>query len=419
MQTAALHSIAGFFALHLLAWVVSERRGVVVWRTVISGMALTFGLGALLLKVPPVSELFLNLNALVTTVEKATQDGTSFVFGYLGGGPLPFEETQPGASFVFAFRALPLVLVVSALSSLLFYWRILPLIVRAFSFLLTRTMGVGGAVGLSSAANVFVGMVEAPLFVRPYIRGMTRSELFVMMTCGMATIAGTVMVLYASVLGKVIPDVLGHLLVASIISTPAAIAVALLMVPGVPGDGPPTEGELVPPQEARSAMDAITRGTVDGVSLLVNIIAMLVVLVALVALVNQVLALLPQMGGAPVTMQRVLGYLMAPLVWAMGIPWAEAPTAGALMGTKTVLNEFIAYMDLANLPIDALSSRSELMMTYALCGFANFGSLGIMIGGLATMAPERRGEIVSLGAKTLVSGTLATLIAGSVVGILY
>ncbi len=419
MQTAALHSIAGFFALHLVAWVVSERRGVVAWRTVISGMALTFGLGALLLKVPPVSELFLNLNALVTTIEKATQDGTSFVFGYLGGGPLPFEETQPGASFIFAFRALPLVLVVSALSSLLFYWRILPLIVRAFSFLLTRTMGVGGAVGLSSAANVFVGMVEAPLVVRPYIRGMTRSELFVMMTCGMATIAGTVMVLYASVLGKVIPDVLGHLLIASIISTPAAIAVALLMVPMMPEDGPPTEGELVPPQEARSAMDAITRGTVDGVSLLVNIIAMLVVLVALVALVNQVLALLPQMGGAPVTMQRVLGYMMAPLVWAMGIPWAEAPTAGALMGTKTVLNEFIAYMDLANLPINALSNRSELMMTYALCGFANFGSLGIMIGGLATMAPERRGEIVSLGAKTLVSGTLATLIAGSVVGILY
>src|SRR3990172_5069170 len=315
-RAAALHSAAGFFALHLLAWVVSERRGVVAWRTVISGMALTFGLGVLLLKVPPVSELFLNLNALVTIVESATQDGPSFVFGYLGGGPLPFEEKQPGASFVFAFRALPLVLVVSALSSLLFYWRILP------------------------------------LFVRPYIRSMTRSELFVMMTCGMATIAGTVMVLYASVLGRVIPDVLGHLLIASIISTPAAIAVALLMVPMAPGDGPPTEGDLVPSQEARSAMDAITKGTVDGVSLLVNIIAMLVVLVALVALANQVLGLLPQVGGAPVTMQRVLGTMMAPLVWVMGIPWAEAVTAGSLMGTKTVLNEFIFYIDLANQPMN-------------------------------------------------------------------
>jgi CNT family concentrative nucleoside transporter len=419
MQTAALHSVAGFFALHLLAWLVSERRNAVGWRSVAAGMALTLALGVVLLKVPPVSEVFLNLNSVVAALERATQDGTSFVFGYLGGGPLPFEEKQPGASFVFAFRALPLVLVVSALSSLLFYWRILPLIVRAFSFLLTRAMGVGGAVGLSAAANVFVGMVEAPLFVRPYIRSMTRSELFVMMTCGMATIAGTVMVLYASVLGRVIPDVLGHLLIASIISTPAAIVVALLMVPAVPGDGPPTEGDLVPPQEAGSAMDAITKGTVDGVSLLVNIIAMLVVLVALVALANQMLALLPQVGGAPVTMQRVLGTMMAPLVWVMGIPWAEALTAGSLMGTKTVLNEFIAYMDLANLPINALSNRSELMMTYALCGFANFGSLGIMIGGIATMAPERRAEIVSLGAKTLVSGTLATLVAGSVVGILY
>ncbi len=411
-----LHSLAGFFALHLIAWLASERHGTVAWRTVGSGMALTLALGVLLLKVPPVSELILNLNSAVTALERATQAGTSFVFGYLGGGPAPFEVTHPEATFILAFRALPLLVVVSALSSLLFYWRVLPWLVRAFSFLLTRIMGVGGAVGLSSAANVFVGMVEAPLFVRPYIRDMTRSELFVMMTCGMATIAGTVMVLYASVLGKVIPDVLGHLLIASIISTPAAIAVAVLMVPP---DGPPTEGALVPPRDASSSMDAITKGTVDGVSLLINIVAMLVVLVALVALANQAMTLLPSVGGAPVTLQRLLGYAMAPLVWVMGIPWAEAPTAGALMGTKTVLNELIAYLELAGLPSNALSNRSELMMTYAMCGFANLGSLGIMIGGLATMAPERRDEVVSLGARTLVSGTLATLISGSVVGILY
>ncbi len=412
----ALHSLAGFFALHLLAWLASERHATVAWRTVGSGMALTLAFGVLLLKVPPVSELFLNLNSVVTALERATQAGTSFVFGYLGGGPAPFEVTHSEATFILAFRALPLLVVVSALSSLLFYWRVLPWLVRAFSFLLTRMMGVGGAVGLSSAANVFVGMVEAPLFVRPYIRDMTRSELFVMMTCGMATIAGTVMVLYASVLGKVIPDVLGHLLIASIISTPAAIAIAVLMVPP---DGPPTEGALVPPQEARSSMDAITKGTVDGVSLLINIVAMLVVLVALVALANQAMTLLPSIGGTPVTLQRLLGYAMAPLVWVMGIPWTEAPTAGALMGTKTVLNELIAYIDLANLPLNALSNRSELMMTYAMCGFANLGSLGIMIGGLATMAPERRDEVVSLGARTIVSGTLATLVSGSVVGILY
>ncbi|MBI4293868.1 MAG: nucleoside:proton symporter [Betaproteobacteria bacterium] len=417
MHTAqVLQSFAGFLALHVLSWLISERRWVIAWRTVVSGMLLTLGLGLLLLKVPTVSELFLALNNLVTVLEQATQHGTSFVLGYLGGGPLPYEETQPGASFIFATRALPLVIVVSALSSLLFYWRILPWIVRAFSLLLTRTMGVGGAIGLSSAANVFVGMVEAPLFVRPYIAKMSRSELFVMMTCGMATIAGTVMVLYASVLGKVIPDILGHLLIASIISTPAAIVVSILMVPP---EGGLTEGELVPSQQATSSMDAVTRGTIDGVALYINIIAMLVVLVALVALANYLLAFLPSLAENPITLQRILGWIMAPLVWVMGIPWSEAPTAGALMGTKTILNEFIAYLDLAALPQDSLSNRSELMMVYAMCGFANLGSLGIMIGGLTTMCPERREEIVSLGGKTIVSGTLATLIAGSVVGILY
>jgi CNT family concentrative nucleoside transporter len=410
-----VHSLIGFFLLHALAWSLSEDRKTIAWRPVIAGMLLTFGLGLVLLKAPPVKQAFFALNDALNALEKATREGTAFVFGFLGGGPLPFAETYPGASFVLAFRALPLVLVVSALSALLFHWRVLPWIVRGFSLLLQRTMGVGGAIGLSSAANVFVGMVEAPLVVKPYIRSMSRGELFILMSCGMATVAGTVMALYASILSQVVPDALGHILIASIISTPAAIAVSVLMVPS---DALATEGRLVP-QAATSSMDAVTRGTVDGVQLLVNIVAMLVVLVALVSLANQILGLLPNVGGAPVTLQRALGIVMAPLVWIMGIPWSEAVTAGALMGTKTVLNELLAYIDLAKLPDDALSGRSRLMMTYALCGFANFGSLGIMIGGLATMAPERREDIVRLGAKTLVSGTLATLIAGSVVGVLY
>jgi len=410
-----VHSLIGFFLLHVIAWALSENRRTVAWRPVIAGMLLTFGLGVLLLKVPLFKEIFFLLNDALNALEKATREGTSFVFGFLGGGPLPFPETYPGASFVLAFRALPLVLVVSALSALLFHWRVLPWIVKMFSLLLQKTMGVGGAIGLSSAANVFVGMVEAPLIVKPYIRNMSRSELFILMSCGMATVAGTVMALYASILSKVVPDALGHILIASIISTPAAIAVSVLMVPG---EAVATEGKLVP-QAATSSMDAITRGTVDGVQLLVNIVAMLLVLVALVSLANQILALLPEVAGAPVTLQRVLGIALAPLVWIMGVPWAEATTAGALMGTKTVLNELLAYIDLAKLPEGALSPRSRLMMTYALCGFANFGSLGIMIGGLATLAPERREEIVSLGGKTIVSGTLATCVAGSVVGVLY
>jgi concentrative nucleoside transporter, CNT family len=413
---AALHSLLGFFALHAIAWGFGENRRAVAWRPVLGGMALTLGLGVVLLKVPVFQLAFLRLNDALGALEGATREGTAFVFGYLGGAPLPFAETHAGSTFVLAFRALPLVLVVSALSALLFYWRVLPWIVKGFSLLLQKTMCVGGAVGLSSAANVFVGMVEAPLVVKPYLRDMSRGELFVLMSCGMATIAGTVMALYASILAPIVPGALGHILVASIISTPAAIAVSALMVPLDRQTGG-ASAEIG--QTASSSMDAITRGTVDGVNLLVNIVAMLLVLVALVSLANQVVGLLPDVAGAPLSLQRVLGWLMAPLVWIMGIPWREATTAGALMGTKTVLNELIAYIDLAKLPAGALEPRSRLIMTYALCGFANFGSLGIMIGGLATMAPERRAEIVALGGRTIVSGTLATCIAGAVVGILY
>lgn len=419
-MSLTLQSLLGFFALHAFAWAASENRRGVPWRPVLAGMGLTYALAVLFLKAPVFAEVFLVLNRAVEALEHATQAGTSFVFGYLGGAPLPFEEKPQTSSFILAFRALPLVLVISALSSLLFYWRVLPWIVRLFARVLERTMGVGGAVGLSAAANVFVGMVEAPLFVRPYIARMSRSELFVMMSCGMATIAGTVMVLYASFIGRVVPGALGHILVASIIATPAAIAVSLLMVPPRRGEHATggTAADLAP-SEATSSMDAITRGTLDGAALLVNIVAMLLVLVALVHLANAVLGLGPDVAGAPVTLQRALGVAMAPFAWLAGVPWGEAQVAGQLLGTKTILNELLAYIELAQLGEGSLSARSRLIMTYALCGFANLGSLGIMIGGLATMAPERRGEIVALGAKTLVSGTAATLIAGATVGVLY
>ena len=411
----ALQSAFGFVAIILIAWLLSENRRAVPWRIVVSGAALQIVLAAALLKLPLFRDLFLALNELLSALEQATQEGTRFVFGFLGGGPQPFEERPGASSFVLAFRALPLILVVSALSSLLFYWRVLPVVVRGLSAVLEKVMGVGGAVGLSTAANIFVGMVEAPLFVRPYLREMSRGELFIVMTGGMAGIAGTVMALYAAILGPVVPDAMGHILSASIISAPAAILIAGVMVPP---RGEPTSGRLIPPQQATSSMDAVTRGTLDGLQLLLAIVAMLIVLIALVTLVNLALGLLPQWGGAPITLQRVLGYVMAPLVWLAGVPWAEAVTAGALMGTKTVLNEFIAYVDLAHLPADALGARSRLIMTYALCGFANFGSLGILIGGMASMVPERRDEIVALGLRSIVAGTLATLMTGAVVGML-
>jgi CNT family concentrative nucleoside transporter len=337
------------------------------------------------------------------------------VFGFLGGGTLPYEEKIPGTSFTLAFQALPLILVFSALSALLFYWRILPLIVKGFAWSLQKILRLGGPEGVGVSANIFVGMVESPLFIRPYLKEMSRSEIFTVMTCGMATIAGTVMVLYASILKDAIPGIMGHLLTASIISAPAAITISKVMIPQT---GPLTSGELEVPEKALSAMDAVTRGTVQGVQLLVNIIAMLVVLVALVHLVNLMIGILPQVGGAPLSLQRVMGWIMAPVVWLMGIPWQEAPVAGAIMGTKTILNEFLAYLDLSRLSDGHLSPRSLLILSYALCGFANPGSLGIMIGGMGTMAPERRDEIVSLGLKSLVAGTLATCMTGAVIGIL-
>ena len=399
-----------------LAWLVSENRRVVAWRTVIAGVVLQIVLAAALLKLSLFKQFFLALNEALLALERSTQAGTAFVFGYLGGAALPFAETAPGSSFVLAFRALPLVLVISALSSLFFYWRVLPLVVRGISRVLEATMGVGGAVGLSTAANIFVGMVEAPLFIRPYLAQMSRGELFIVMTCGMAGVSGTVMVIYASFLAAVIPDALGHILIASIISAPAAIVISVLMVPSA---GAATSGQLMPAQQASSSMDAITKGTLDGLGLLLNIVALLVVLVALVTLANLMLEVLPALDGRPVTLQRMLGALMAPLAWLVGVPWSEAPVAGALLGTKTVLNEFIAYLDLAHLPDGALSLRSRMLMTYALCGFANFGSLGILIGGMATMAPGRRDEIVGLGMKSIVAGTLATCMTGAVVGMLW
>lgn len=407
--------VLGIVAVLAVAWSISEDRRALPLRTVSAGIILQFALAAALLNVEVFRTLFIGVNDALLGLERATGAGTAFVFGYLGGSTLPFAETAPGSSFVLAFRALPIILVVSALSSLLFYWGVLPWIVKGVSSVLQKTLGVGGAVGISAAADIFVGMVEAPLLVRPYLREMTRGELFSVMTCGMATIAGTVMVIYASFLADALPEAIGHILAASLINTPGAILIAALMVPM--GDKA-TAGELTPPQAARSSMDAITRGTLAGVELLVNIIAMLIVFVALVSLLNIVLGSMPHWDGAPITLQRLLGVVMAPVVWLIGIPWGEAATAGSLMGTKIVLNEFLAYLDLSRLPDGALSARSTLIMTYALCGFANFGSLGILIGGLSTMVPERRDEVVSLGFKSILSGTLATLLTGAIVGLL-
>ncbi|WP_337996802.1 NupC/NupG family nucleoside CNT transporter [Oleispirillum naphthae] len=411
-----LQSAVGLFGLVAVAWLLSENRRCVSLRVVAVGLALQGAVALLMLKVPLFSGAMMRLNGVVDALQSATRAGMSFVFGYLGGGVLPFAETAPGGAWIMAFQALPLLLVMSALSALLFYWRVIPAVVKGFSAVLQRTMDVGGALGVGVSANIFVGMVEAPLIVKPYLHRLTRSELFTLMTCGMATIAGTVMVVYAAILNPVLPGAIGHILTASIISAPASILIARVMVPET-AVAENADAAIVSP--ATSSMDAITKGAEEGVKLYLNVVAMLVVLVALVSLANQILALLPEVAGAPVSLQRIFALAMWPVVWLVGIPPAEAMTAASLMGTKTVLNEFLGYLQMAALPKGALSPRSMLIMTYAMCGFANFGSLGIMIGGLSAMAPERKAEIVALGFKSIVAGTLATCMTGAVVGVLY
>ena len=405
----------GVVTLLLTAWLLSERRRLVSWRFVALGILVQVLLAAVLLKLPFTTTVFAQVNRAVITVQNASQTGSSFVFGFLGGGPPPYQLSGTGSEVVLAFRILPLIIVVSALAALLTYWRILPAVVKTLARLFERIMGIGGAVALCSVANPFLGMVESSILIRPYVERLTRSELCMVMCTGLATIAGTVLVLYATMLGSVIHNSAGHLLIASIISLPAAIVVARVLIPE---DAPPTPGKLELPSNVYGTFDAITQGTRQGLALFLNIVAVLLVFVALIHLLDSLLSQLPNFGGRPLTLERFIGLGFAPVAWLIGIPWNEAPTVGALLGTKTVLNELLAYAELAGLSENVLSERSRLIATYALCGFANFGSVGILVTGLSTMAPSRRAEIAELGLRALIGGTLANCITAAVVGIL-
>lgn len=372
-------------------------------------------LALMFIKLPWFQTLFSAMNSGVLSVQAATTAGTSFVFGYLGGAEAPFDEARPGAGFILAFRALPLVIVIGALTALLSYWRILPWIIENLSKLFARSLRIGGAVALSGAANIFVGMTEAPLFIRNSIKKLSYSELFMVMTLGMSTVAGTVLVLYATFLEGIIDNPIGHIFTASIISVPAAVLISVLMVPQ---DREPTSSEAELAFDYNGPVDAIAQGGMNAMQMMISIIALLISFIALVFLCNELLALFPDVGGEALSLERVLGWVMAPICWLMGIPWSEAVTAGGLMGIKTILNELLAFIRMSEVPADALNPRSDLILSYALCGFANFGSLGILIGGLTTMAPERRADITSLGLRSILSGTLATCMTASVIGVI-
>lgn len=417
----SLQSVLGLVVLTGVAWALSERRAAVSWRIVVTGLLAQFLIALALLKVTAFHDALAILNSAVMAIAAATRVGTAFVFGYIGGGEAPFVmRDDAGSSFILAFESLPLILVVSAISALLFHWNVIPPVVRGFAWALRQTMGVNGPVGIAVTLNIFMGQTEAPIVVRPYLRTETRSGLFVIITAGMGTVAGSVMILYVTFLDGIIPNPLGQILTASLISAPAAIMTALLMIPEDPAH--PHEKNYAhlhfPSQEGDKVMGVVTRGTLEGVQLIINIIAMLIVLVSLVTLTNMLMGLLPSVGGEPLTLQRILGWIMAPVAWLIGIPWGEAFVAGSLLGTKTILNELIAYIQFSELPLDALSPRSRLIMTYALCGFANLASIGIGIGALATMVPERRQDIVELVPKALISGTITTLLTGAMVGVI-
>ncbi len=406
-----LQPLLGLAALVGIAWAFSEDRSAFSWRWVAGAIGLQLVLAFVFAHVPVLWAGLAHAGAGVEALARASRAGSSYMFGYLGGAPLPFEPVGAARPLIIAFEILPIVIVTAALAALLWHWRILPLLIRALSWMLQRSLGIGGAVGLGTAANLFLGVVESPLVLRAYVAQLTRAELFMVMTAGLATVSGVVLVLYATVLAPIVPEATAHILTASLISLPAALLFARILVPGDSHTGADDFDHTL---SYAGSMDALTRGTEDGLKVFLSVIAMLVVIVALVHLANEILALIPDVAGAPLSLERLFGWVFAPLVLLFGVPWQDAQVAGQLMGTKAILNEFIAYQQMAELAPGALGSRTVVILTYAICDFANIGSIGLQIATFATLAPGRRAEVAGLGLKAWLAGNLATGATGAV-----
>ncbi len=414
-----LRGLIGLAVLVALAWGFSEdRRSRPGWRWMLGALALQGLLAVLIVRVPVVWQAVGLANSAVSAIEQATLKGSSYIFGYLGGAPLPFalaDGAQP--PLIIAFQILPLVIVFSALAALLWHWGVLRWMVNGLSFLLRRSLGVSGVVGLSGGASIFLGVVEAPLVTRAYFDRMTRAELFQVMVLTMATISGAILILYATTLRETVPDAVGHMISASLISLPAALLIARLMVPGTPEDAKTAVEKDEPGLRYESSIDAIVKGTMDGMALFLAVIAVIIVVFALVALTDQALALLPLIDGEAISLKRVMGWVFAPFMWLLGVPWGEAQAAGGLMGTKAILNEYVAYLELAALPDGTFGARSLLIVTYALCGVANLASVGLLVSTIGTLCPERRAEAAGLGMKSWLAGNLATAMTGAWIGL--
>jgi CNT family concentrative nucleoside transporter len=414
-------SLGALVAILLICWLLSENRRRFPLLLTLGALGVQAGLVLALFALPDSERVLRAVSGVVDGLASATDKGTQFVFGYLGGGDQPYTTRASDAPppFLFGFRVLPLIVVISALSALLWHWKILKWITHGFGFLFQRTMGLTGPSALAVAANIFMGMVESPIVIRAYLERLTRSELFLMMVVGLATVAGSTMVAYVSILKpggvEVFDNVAGHVLMASIISAPAGILLARIMIPEEKSGAHLEPGEDL---KYQSSMDAVTRGVQDGIMVAVNVAAFLIVFVSFVWIVNNILAGFGDVAGAPLTLQRMFGYAFAPVAYLIGVPWSEAQAAGSILGQKLFLTEFIAFIELGNLPPEALSPRSTMILTYAICGFANVASVGIMTGGMTVLMPQRRDEIFALAWKSLIPGFLATLMTAAVVAAL-
>ena len=405
--------LIGFIGLIALAIPFSDSIKKINYKYIFYGILAQIFLALILLKIPLVIDAFEILGNGVFILQQATQEGANFVFGFA-----PSEGAAPYRSLLetFAFGVLPYIIVMSCISAILWYWGILPFIVNMLSKACQKLFNIGGPVGLGAAANVFIGQVEAPLLIRPYLKTLTNKELLILMTAGMATVAGSVMVALISILEISFANVnlIQHFITASVLSVPAAIMYSNIMIPS---NSITDFEETKTPKIYKSTMDAITRGTSDGTSIAVSVGTILIAVLALVYIVNSFLGLVGTQFGFDLSIEIILGYIFAPIAWLMGIPWSDAIVAGELLGVKTALNEFIAYPALANLEAGVLSDKSKLITFYGLCGFANLSSVGILISGLGAMAPERKQDFIDVSFKALIAATLASCMTGLVVGL--
>lgn len=408
-------ALIGIALIFGIAYGLSSNRRAFPWKIVAGAVAIQIGFALVLFGVPFIRAVLFGANDVVDVLISATAYGTGFVFGPVFGTQSGWEGLtgQPGP--IFAAHLLPLIIVVAALSAMLWHWHILRWVTKGFATIFRRFLGLGGATSLAVSANVFMGMTEAPVLIKPYLLKMTRSEIFILMVAGFSTVAGSVLVLYGVFLQDVLPNAMGQLLAASLIAAPAAVALALVMIPETVDA---TQRAHEPDFEYQSTMDAFATGASDGLKILANIVTMLIAAFALLFLVNAGLGALPDVAGDKLSLERILGWIFAPLMYMIGVPWDEAARSGSLMGVKTVLTEFVAFLQLAEVPEGDMTQRTRMITAHAVCGFANFGSIGILIGGLTIIEPARRETFLELAWKTLIAGTLATCLSGAIVGFL-